>query len=541
MTTDDLSYVRILDAQLDVNSSRQKTYGILAGAPYQTGRILPSTSFSNSQITWNAPPPSREIYTNRRFLARVKFRIDFTGDSGNPLIPLLQMFGAAAAPGVPTGNAYYDAPRAMPLSQAIQTVNVTIGNQSFSSNLNVYSRIFQRFHRDEFKEDGPFSMTPSMPDQSQAYSQMNGFNRDPLAGYGDNVTQCPRGTFAGLIITANSQFAASIEMTITEAIPLSPLSFDAYQEELAFIGVDSMQIQLQLGGRGSGLLTGLAQSLWSHSTLGSPLTTAQATVLQADLLFNYLTPSALQYLPDLVTYSYSEITNYPTLSQAPLAPGASTVLAMSSITLPTLPNLLYIMASPQESQTNITDTDTFMAIDNINLTFANQDGILSNYSPERLYDMSVKNGFNCSYTQARQFVGLVACAAFGTDIPLKDQWAPGVRTSQTLQMNVTVRNIHPTKTFIPQLNIVSVQEGIVTINNGSVSKNIGVLDEKQVLQSWETTPLPQKRSMNIFGSSLAGGGFWDDVGTFFKRLVRPAITVAQKVIPQQFQPLVQGV
>src|SRR5579872_1994138 len=115
MATDNLSYVRVVDARLDVNSSRQKTYGILTGAPYQTGRILPSTSFSNSQITWNAPPPSREIYTNRRFLARVKFQIDFAGTSAGAGIPLIQMFGASAAPGVPTGNAYYDAPRAMPL------------------------------------------------------------------------------------------------------------------------------------------------------------------------------------------------------------------------------------------------------------------------------------------------------------------------------------------------------------------------------------------------------------------------------------------
>lgn len=546
MTTSDLNYVRVIDPRLDINSSRNKTYGILSGAPYQTGRILPSTSFSNSQITFNAPPPSRDIYTNRRFLARVKFRIDFTGTSAGAGIPLLQAFGMNTAPGVSAGNFNYDAPRAMPLSQALQTVQVTIGNQTFSSNLNVYSRIFQRYHRNEFQEDGDFSYSPSMPDQSQTYSELDGFPRNPLGGYGDNVTQCPRGGFADCIITSNTSTGtpadtASIELTVTEAIPLSPLSFDANQEQLSFIGVDMMTIQLQLGGRGSGLLTGLAQSLWSHSTLGSALTSATATVLQADLLFNYLTPSSLQYLPDLVTYNYNEFTNYPTRASAPLAPGASTVLAMSSVTLPTIPNRLYIFASPQDSDTNITDTDTFCRISNINLTFANQDGILSNYSPQMLYDMSVTNGLNYSWTQWQQKVGSVACAEFGTQIPLKDSWAPGVRTSQTLQMLVTITNIHPTKTFTPTLNILSVQEGIVTIDRGSVSKNIGVLDEKQVLDSWDSTPIPQKRSVNIFGASLGGGSFFSDVGTFFKRLIRPGINVAKALAPQQFQPVVSAV
>ena len=546
MTTSDLNYVRVIDPRLDINSSRNKTYGVLSGAPYQTGRILPSTSFSNSQITFNAPPPSRDIYTNRRFLARVKFRIDFTGTSAGAGIPLLQAFGMNTAPGVSAGNFNYDAPRAMPLSQAMQTVQVTIGNQTFSSNLNVYSRIFQRYHRNEFQEDGDFSYSPSMPDQSQAYSELNGFPRNPLGGYGDNVTQCPRGGFADCIITSNTSTGtpadtASVELTVTEAIPLSPLSFDANQEQLSFIGVDMMTIQLQLGGRGSGLLTGLAQSLWSHSTLGSVLSSATATVEQADLLFNYLTPSSLQYLPDLVTYNYNEFTNYPTRASAPLAPGASTVLAMSSVTLPTIPNRLYIFASPQDSDTNITDTDTFCRISNINLTFANQDGILSNYSPQMLYDMSLKNGLNYSWTQWQQKVGSVVCAEYGTDVPLKDSWAPGVRTSQTLQMLVTITNIHPTKTFTPTLNILSVQEGIVTIDKGSVSKNIGVLDEKQVLDSWDSTPIPQKRSVNIFGASLGGGSFFSDVGTFFKRLVRPGINVAKALAPSQFQPVVSAV
>ena len=542
MTTSDLQYVRVIDSRMDVNATKNRMYGILAGAPYQTYQVLPSTSFSNSQITWNAPPPSRDVYVNRKFYCRMRFRIDFVGVSAGPGIPLLQAFGMNTAPGVSPGTQYYDAPRCMPLSQAMQTIQITLNNQSFSSNLNTYSRFYQSYARDEFDEDGEYSASPSMPDQSQSYAQLNLTNRDPLADYGTNPSQCPRGTFAGCTILSNTSTGiadtASVEMEFTEAIPLSPMSFGKGQEEVAFIGINMIQVQAQLGGRGSGLLTGLAQSLWSHSTLGSALTTANATVLGGDLLFNYLTPSNLQYLPPLVTYNYYEPTLYPTTSANPIAPGQTIDLFMSSVTLPTIPNELLVAIDCQDSQTNITDTDTYCAINRVNITYANLDGILSNATPQDLYNMCVRNGINYDFTQFRQFKGALLCIKFGTDIPLKDQWAPGLRTSQTLQMTVNCTNIHPTKTFIPTLRVVAMQEGIVTVDNGSVSKNIGVLDEKTVLDSWDSIPIPYKPTGNIFGGSLAGG-FWDDVATFAKRVGRAGINVAKQVAPAPFQPIVR--
>ena len=545
MTTSDLSFVRVIDKKLDINSSRNKTYGILTGSPANSGRVITSNSFSSSQIVWSAPPPSAGTYTARRMLARLRGRIDFTGTSIGAGIPLLQAFGMRTAPGVSGGNFCYDAMRCSPLAEACQTVQVTIGGYKFSTNLQSYSRAFQRYHRNEFQEDGEFSYTPSMPDQSQTYAELNGFPRNPLGGYGENATQCPRGGYGDCIITVNTSTGtpadtASVEFTITEALIISPLSFDSTQEQLAFIGVDSMDIQLNLGGRGSGILTGLAQALWSHSTLGSVLTSATATILQADLLVNYLSPSSLQYLPDIVNYNYNEARRYPTTASAPLAPGATTVIAMNSVTLPTIPNRMYIFVTPADSQTNITDTDTFCNISNINVTYGNQDGILSSFSPQMLYEMSLKNGLNYSWTQWISKIGSVLCIEFSSDLQLREGWAPGVRTNQTLSMLVTATNIHPTKVFTPQLTVLSIHEGVMVINNGSVSSNIGVLEEKDVINSWSSEAVPQKPSGSVYGASLAGG-FWDDVGQFFRKLVRPGINVAKSLAPAQFQPLVGAV
>ena len=103
-------------------------------------------------------------------------------------------------------------------------------------------------------------------------------------------------------------------------------------------------------------------------------------------------------------------------------------------------------------------------------------------------------------------------------------------------MLVTATNIHPTKVFTPQLTVLSIHEGVMVINNGSVSSNIGVLEEKDVINSWSSEAVPQKPSGSVYGASLAGG-FWDDVGQFFRKLVRPGINVAKSLAP----PLVGAV
>jgi hypothetical protein len=154
-----------------------------------------------------------------------------------------------------------------------------------------------------------------------------------------------------------------------------------------------------------------------------------------------------------------------------------------------------------------------------------------------LFEMNEENGFNCSWTQATSKTGMPLFIKFGKDIPLGDLLAPGSRAAKSFQITVTCTNIHPTKTFIPTLNCLMVLEGIVTIDNGSVSENIGVVDEKQVMDSWDTAPIPAKRSKNIYGAAL-GMGFWDDMLTFGKRVGRAGINVAKSLAPQQFQPIV---
>lgn len=536
---DDLDLVRVIDPKVDINNLRNKQYGIYSGGSQNSYKQFISNTYDDSQISWVATPPSQNTYVSRRLLLNMKFRMTFTGQSAGVGIHLLQAAGLPTAPGVQAGTFQYDAPRCSPLASAFRTLQVQMNNDNISTNLSSYSRILQRFNRNSDEEDKEYSMSPMMPDQSQSYNDLLGFPRNPLAAYGDNVDQCPRGGFTGCTIIRNDSTGlpgdiAIVDMEFTEPFWLSPWSFGRNQEEVSFISIQNINVQATLNGRGNGVLTGLGSALWSHAPQGSALVTATANVLGGSLFFNYISPDLTQQLPSEVMYSYFEPTLYPTSSSIAVAPNQATTLVMNNVQLNTTPNRMYIFVSQRDQDVNITSTDTYFRIDKINITYNNQDGILSNMVIQDLYNMYLRNGGNMSYPQFTKYVGSVVCVSFGPDIPLDALNAPGVRDSQNLSLTVQCTNVSNIA-MTPTLNVLVVQEGVMYINGNSIMRSVGVLDHQDVLNSKSQSTVSYQASRNFYGS-----GFWDDVGSFFRKLVRPGINLAKSVAPPQFQPLVSG-
>jgi hypothetical protein len=536
----DLLHARVIDPRVNINDSRNKTYGIYNGGQNQTWLTITSTTFNNSQISWTANPPSEGTYVTRKIWCEMSFRITFTGTSAGPGIPLLQASGLPFAPGVNPGTFQYDAPRCCPLSEAQNTLAVHLNNDNLTSNINTYSRIYQRFKRPYDEENLDLSLTPAMSDKSLDYDDLLGFNLNPLASYGDNVVQIPRGGYSRAIITRNDSTGAPgdiaiVEMTVCEPLWMSPFVFGRDQEELALIGIDNINIQLTLGGRGNGVLAGLSGSLWSHAPSGSVLSAVSSTVLGGNVYLNFISPDMTQQIPRSITYSYFEPTLYPTTTNTPLAPGQRVQLVMNNVQLPSIPNLMYIWADERNQDFDMTKTNSYLRIENLSVTFQNQDGLFANASPYDLYQMSLENGLKLSFDQYNQYVGGALCVMFGKDLPLNALSAPGLRGSQNLYLKLTVTN-QSSRVIVPQLNVLVVQEGVMQNDGGSIHRNIGVLSQEDIYASKSQAPISYKPSKNVFGS-----GFWDDVGSFFKRIVRPAIGVAEKLVPGQFQPIVQGV
>lgn len=534
ITIDKLRLQRVVDPRTDVNSAERRMYNVFDGAE-DVGyvRVFPDGGVNSTSMTFTANPPSARVFVNRRPLVTMKFQITLTGQSAGAGVPLLQAAGMAAAPGVSAGTAFYDAPRAFPIASATQSLQVSMNNDRLSQNLQQYYRATTRYANPVHQQNGVQSLTPTMLDQSLEYSQLDGFARSPLRGYGDNSTQTPRGGFSGCLITRNDSTGAPgdiaiVELNCTEPLFLSPFLFEEHKQDTGFIGLQNMALTFSLGGRGIGPLAGLGAALWSHSSGGSALSGISASVLEASICFSYLTPDAVQVIPRLNNYSYYEPTVYPTTSMSNVAPGATTVLQMNNIQLNSVPSRIFIFASPIDSSTTVSSTDTYFGLEGVNISFDNRDSILANATAYDLFAIAQKNGCNQTFAQWSRYTGGVLALDFGEDIPLRSLQAVGLRGSYNLRMSVNVRNLSGS-TITPTLTVLVVAEGVLTIHDGNVTRSVGILNSEDILGTKDQAAIPYHSSGSLYGGSWAS--FWSGVKNAVSTVARPLLNVAKTVVP----------
>lgn len=543
-----LNLVRSIDPRTDVNSQARRTYSVYdSGSDFGFQRIQPDGSVSNSQLSYTLNPPSPDVFVNRRLLHTVEFELTFTGQSAGVGIALLQSAGARADVGVATGTQYYDAPRAFPLANATLNAEFQINNDRVTQNLNNYFRAFPRYNNLVHNQNITQSQTATMLDQSQEYSDLDGFALSPLRGYGDNVFQCPRGGFVGYRITQNSTTGlagatAVVRLRVTEPVFLSPFLFEDGAEDTGLYGVQNMKYTVSLGGRGNGSLAGLGGALWSHSSLGSVLTSCNVTVVEAEMLMMYITPDPMQRIPRNNLYSYYEPALYPTQTQVPVLAGALTTIAMNNVQLNSIPNRVFLFVSENDNQNSMLKSDVYFGIENVSISFDNRDNLLSNATNEQLFQMAAKNGTNISWNQWTKEVGSVLALDFGADIPLRLNQAVGLRGNYNLRITVQCRNLK-SSTVTPTLNCVVISEGIMSIDNQQVTRSIGILDQNDI---FDVKSLPSEvyhSSGSIYGGNFMTGlkNFGTRVYKGIKKYARPVINAAQRLVPiiaPEFSPYV---
>lgn len=539
ITVDPLNLVNVLDPRVDVHARSRREYGVLSSGNENTWKPFPSVNFNNNSVSWSANPPSKKIMVNRRVLMRQDWTITFTGQSAGAGICLLQAAGLPTAVGISAGTQYLDAPRCQPLSQVVQTMKVNLNNGTLSSNIGSYFRGLTRYKNKVFNQDVEMSQTATMPDQSQLYSDLQGFARDPLRGYGDNANQCPRGGFVNAVITRNDSTGAAgdiaiVQLSCVEPVYLSPFLFGESEEQQAFVGIETMEISCTLGGRGtSGLGIGALGSLWSHSDANTHvLSNATAQLTNAILYFNYITPDMGTELPERMNYALYDSNYLQTQNFQSINPGQQFTAIMNTVQLSSIPTRVYVWVSENDNAFNWSKTDTYYGINNVNITFENRDSLLANASQYDLYQMSVRNGCDMSWRQWSKDVGSVLCFSFASDLALNPLQAPGVRGKFTFSMQVNATNLSPNAS-IPSLGVLVISEGVATIASGQLFQSLGVLDEKDVFHTKQQPAHDFKPSSNVYG-----GGFWQDLGSFAKKIGRSGINIAKQLAPAQYMPVV---
>lgn len=535
-----LETVMVRDPRLNTMTKRE--YAILRGAQQINYKRYVSTSVSNSSIQFSCPPSSAAVIVDRKVMFTLPIKLTFSGDAGVGNVLL---------------NPNKDAPRAFPISSSIDTLTASINNTSVSINMADLIQPLMHYNVGSNLKNHEFSTTPSLQDQTQDYSDLYGCVRNPLASWGDcnKGAQQNRGGFSFHIVS-NTQTAAVVEMLVTEPIFLSPF-FWGQGNHCGFANVTTMDFNINF-------LAGAAYRMWCHDAVSSGYDVQiQASFqnftylidAQPSLLFQYLTPPETQVIPrDVpITYPYFNIDRYPTDINATIGPGVYRTTTCNNIQLSSIPRRIFIFArqNNQNLYSSSKYTDSFLAIENINIQFNNYSGLLASATKEQLYDICVSSGCDMSweewsgkrlyktndFTQQYGTVGSVMCLEPGLHLGLNDLEAPGLLGQYNFQVTVTMLNTGNNAIVNPTLYVVVVSEGTFTIEKiASATQNIGVISKMEVLNSKSSPTVTIQEIQDIEGGNWLSGlsKFGSEVGKLAKET--KAISRAAKAVAPALGP-----
>lgn len=520
------------------NSMISGNYACIKGGETYTYRNYSSSSCDNTSANFTTPPPSIDDVLSRLVVLEVPVNLIFTGP-GTPSDPNLSMI-----------QSNRDAFRAFPLESVIKNMSITVNGENLTCNINQVCHPFSRYHLDVNQINE--GITPNMLDTFANYSDADGSNKNPLAWYSDNSAQNPRGAYYDYEIVENTNTRAEIRAVLKTYVMMSPFEWLTSSNNVipGLTQLVSLDWNINFASNLSRIwsrsdthpvpVTNLAVTMGSTSGLGNGI---------ANIKLLWITPRAdvrkyIRSMPE-IKYPYFSTNRFSTTGPSVLDPNESSLIYSQVINLINVPNAIYIYAQRDEStyvntlNGNLTTTDTFMGIDNIDITLSNVTGILSSASPQQLFDISVRNGLK--NTTINEFIGTTNAfnqnvSSFtpstklglsgsiirltpGEDISLRDHLAPGVQEKVDLQFKVTVRNINQLQSIRPQLCILVVYEGFIAIYNGTAQTKLGPLSPYDV-EKGNYRPVNWNDLMKNYGGSLGDKfkAFSKDVGKYAKNV-----------------------
>jgi hypothetical protein len=552
-----LKPVRVLDPVTDVQSV--KDYAILSGGGQVSWKAYTSTAISASSIQFSCPPPAGAFIVDRKQMITLPVRLTMTGT--------VTTTDAGFTPSVSLLNAGFSAPRAYPFSSSLDTLSVSINNDSVSINMADVVQALLHYNIDNKLKTRDYSLTPNYPDQSFNYADLHGSTRSPLAFYADGLDGAPnqRGAFPYTVVsnatvvasTGGTTATAVIDMLITEPIFLSPFYWGCHDSQ-GFYNVNSMDFNLTF-------LNGGGNRMWSHDAI-TPVATSVApaatvttnitnitmqfnafsspgfsyNVSQPQLLFKYIRPNLLQtgLGPNIpINYPYFEVQRYPTDIGTLAFSAGPQIFQSNNIQLNQIPRRMYILGraanSALYSSPNL--TDTYLAISNVNIQWAGQNTILSSATQAQLYMLNSKNHGDFTWGQWSGLAvnnaiyppsffsvpygttGGPLCLEFGTDIQLQPDECPGMNGQYQIQVNATFQNMDATGAHdaVPMtFYLIFVMEGVFTITGlGSAVHQLGVVSKKDVIDA-QTQPGVNYRDVE----SVNGGDFLSGLRDFGSKI-----------------------
>ena len=534
----DFTKTLVKDDRLMVTDS--VSYAVVKGGSSMTASQFQAISNSPSSITFNVQVPSQETIVSRNLQIQnvMTFTVIGTPLPQNPLF----VYGESEA----------FAP--FPFNQMVNTQTFSINNTTVSQNTKEILSVLTRIHdkRELSRYNG---MCPTLFDSYKYYSDAQGTNNNPLASFSNLADNdlIPRGAFppSSIVYTRNDtgavvpdvalladgllSFTATIQITTTEPILVSPWAFGSVDGQQGMYGIQNLNAVFNL----NPIVNRAWRSCGGYCAI---LPTVTLTAITSTLLFQFISPHPSDLMPSRNVVPYYELPRYFTTGLNDMAPGTTQRISSQSLQLNQIPDKLYIVVQKTQSAQNITDSDSWLTINSISINWNNQSGILSSATQQDLFRMSVENGVNQNWLEfsgragavggyTTYTCGSVLCLEFGKDIELQqDYYAPGSLGNFNLQLTLNATN--NSSDYLPgrnlQLMVITQNSGVFSLERGVASSYLGILTKSDVLEASRQTPHAYTEALRMVG----GKGF-------FNRIKSTLGKVMPKIWEHVGRPLVQ--
>ena len=526
-----IKYTNILDPRLKCMQFAKDDimFGIYKGTQNSNFSAQNANSYGTSNVEFSFNTQGSNSLIDRRIYLKMQFLVTLIG---------------TAPIGVALIEKNYSAPRAFPIMSITDNLSVNINGNGINTRYNKVMKALLRFNTVQNGMnllDYDLSGSPSFLDNYQLYSDGTGALNNPLADYQNSVSKkLGRGAFYvdaitnPLSVNPAVPITATVLFTVIEPIIISPFLYSSQILDSALAGVTNMALNF-------GLSAGNLDRVWSQDVVAGVTITSLTTSIGSgvtevpQLLINYLNaPSnSLYQTPTHAFYQYNKTEAHIDTTSHTLAPNASAVINNGAIQMSYVPKAIYVYAQrATNSQTYLT-TDTFLSIENITINFLSVSGQLSTASQNDLYNMSVKNGLDMSYTEFRgitreynnTLVGLSGAPILigYDDLSIPENYSVGMPACSQFEYTVTVKNNNQVDNVSVELVTIFVYDGVIEIYNDLMHIHTGFVTP-------EILNITRNGNQHMFlerEGSLYGGDLWDK----FKSFAKTSCNVLTKALP----------
>jgi hypothetical protein len=524
-----LAYDSVLN---DVSSSIN--YSVKKGPADRTFQSFNANSASSSSINFTINPPSESTVVDRDVIitSKINFQIKI-GDS------------QASPANVPPGESIWnyglsESLQSFPLNRLMTNSTLSCNNVSISVNNSDVLPGLLRCLPKEFMQKY-YGLTSTYLDNYAYLPDCPGRSNNPLADYGGagyNDFLLPRGVqnisyiipdgagnLAGInrydatglriddspVSTAVTDYwIIGLQVKIAEPLFISPLLFgDPKFNHAGMLGINNLQLVLSVDSQMKRFFSSANSSVESGRYNLSFKASNPFEDMQLQLTF--LTAPLPMVLPPKSVLPFMSYVPYVTQTSSSIAQGASDTLNINSLQLEVIPDKFIVYVRQKLADQSVRSADSFLEIEKVSITFANQSGLLSNASQYQLYKLSHKNGceqdwfnwrgrankylsvppYNATYPLTGSVLVIDPSMDLGVGAP---SLASGSIGQYTFQMQLTVRrNVpdHPDKVgFVPEVCVVACRSGIVVTSSGTSTLTTNMLNAQLVTETIEKDKNP---------------------------------------------------